>query len=157
MLIVGGSIALMLLITAFFLVNTVADNTRSRVEKELKSLVAREANDVEGFFATYGGVARAFLSSPFLQDFLRAITREGRPKANWLNPKISMPHLRASAAKIPLLNRRSLVQLRRVNTSMKRAESASTLRVLMLAILTPVTLQLSVRGLLLPLKKESYM
>ena len=55
MLIVGGSIALMLLITAFFLVNTVADNTRSRVEKELKSLVAREANDVEGFFATYGG------------------------------------------------------------------------------------------------------
>ena len=81
MLIVGGSIALMLLITAFFLVNTVADNTRSRVEKELKSLVAREANDVEGFFATYGGVARAFLSSPFLQDFFTRHNTRGAPES----------------------------------------------------------------------------
>ncbi|NQY19599.1 MAG: methyl-accepting chemotaxis protein [Alteromonas sp.] len=77
MLIVGGSIALMLLITAFFLVNTVADNTRLRVEKEVKSLVAREANDVEGFFSTYGGVASAFLSSPFLQDFFAKHTSRG--------------------------------------------------------------------------------
>jgi len=81
MLIVGGSIAFMLLITAFFLVNTVADNTRSRVEKEVKSLVAREANDVEGFFATYGGVARAFLSSPFLQDFFARHNSRGAPES----------------------------------------------------------------------------
>jgi Cache domain. len=87
MLIVGGSIALMLLITAFFLVNTVADNTRSRVEKELKSLVAREANDVEGFFATYGGVARAFLSSPFLQDFFTRHNTRGAPESQLTQSK----------------------------------------------------------------------
>ena len=87
MLIVGGSIALMLLITAFFLVNTVADNTRSRVEKELKSLVAREANDVEGFFATYGGVARAFLSSPFLQDFFTRHNTRGAPESQLAQSK----------------------------------------------------------------------
>ena len=87
MLIVGGSIALMLLITAFFLVNTVADNTRTRVEKEVKSLVAREANDVEGFFATYGGVASAFLSSPFLQDFFARHNMRGAPESQLAQSK----------------------------------------------------------------------
>lgn len=81
MLIVGGSIAFMLLITALFLVNTVADNTRTRVEKEVKALVAREANDVKGFFATYGGVAKAFLSSPFLKDFFADHTARGASEA----------------------------------------------------------------------------
>ncbi len=81
MLIVGGSIAFMLLITALFLVNTVADNTRLRVEKEVKALVAREANDVKGFFATYGGVAKAFLSSPFLKDFFADHTARGASEA----------------------------------------------------------------------------
>ncbi|MCB4435292.1 methyl-accepting chemotaxis protein [Alteromonas sp. McT4-15] len=87
MLIVGGSIALMLLITAFFLVNTVADNTRSRVEKEVTALVAREANDVEGFFATYGGVARAFLSSPFFQDFFEQHTQRGASESQLSDAK----------------------------------------------------------------------
>ncbi|MDY6976168.1 MAG: methyl-accepting chemotaxis protein [Pseudomonadota bacterium] len=87
MLIVGGSIALMLLITAFFLVNTVADNTRTRVEKEVKSLVAREANDVKGFFATYGGVASAFLSSPFLQDFFARHNMRGAPESQLAQSK----------------------------------------------------------------------
>ena len=87
MLIVGGSIALMLLVTALFLVNTVADNTRTRVEKEVKALVAREANDVEGFFATYGGVARAFLSSPFLRDFFEQHTQRGASEAQLADVK----------------------------------------------------------------------
>lgn len=87
MLIVGGSIALMLLITAVFIVNTVADDTRSRVEKEVKALVAREANDVEGFFATYGGVASAFLSSPFLQDFFAQHNSRGAPESQLAQSK----------------------------------------------------------------------
>lgn len=69
MFIVGGSIAVMLFIAAIFLVNLVADSTRTRVEQEVSSLVAREANDVEGFFSKYGGVADTFLSSPFVKDF----------------------------------------------------------------------------------------
>jgi len=67
--IVGGSIAVMLLITAVFLVSIVGDSTRLRLEQELASLVGNEANEVEGFFSTYGGVAKTFLSNPFLKDF----------------------------------------------------------------------------------------
>jgi methyl-accepting chemotaxis protein len=85
MLIVGGSIALMLLVTALFLVNTVADSTRERVEKEVTALVAREASEVEGFFATYGGVARSFLSSPFFQDFFAKHTQRGASEAQLQN------------------------------------------------------------------------
>lgn len=50
MLIVGGSIAVMLLVTAFFLVNIVGDNTRHQVEQEVAALVANEADSVEAFF-----------------------------------------------------------------------------------------------------------
>lgn len=50
MLIVGGSIAVMLLITAFFLVNIVGDSTRHQVEQEVAALVANEADSVEAFF-----------------------------------------------------------------------------------------------------------
>ncbi|WP_346993514.1 hypothetical protein [Alteromonas gracilis] len=86
MLIVGGSIALMLLVTALFLVNTVADSTRERVEKEVTALVAREASEVEGFFATYGGVARSFLSSPFFKTSLLSILSAAHPKLNFKMP-----------------------------------------------------------------------
>jgi methyl-accepting chemotaxis protein len=85
MLIVGGSIALMLLITAIFLINAVADSTRNRVEKEVTALVAREASEVEGFFATYGGVARAFLSSPFFKDFFEQHTQRGASETQLVN------------------------------------------------------------------------
>lgn len=77
MFIVGGSIAIMLLIAAIFLVNLVADNTRNRVEQEVSSLVAREANAVEGFFSKYGGVADTFISSPFVTDFFYQHTARG--------------------------------------------------------------------------------
>lgn len=77
--IVGGSIAVMLLITAVFLVSIVGDSTRLRVEQELASLVGNEANEVEGFFSTYGGVAKTFLSNPFLKDFFAEHQSRGAP------------------------------------------------------------------------------
>lgn len=79
--IVGGSIAVMLLITAVFLVSIVGDSTRLRVEQELASLVGNEANEVEGFFSTYGGVAKTFLSNPFLKDFFANHENRGAPDA----------------------------------------------------------------------------
>jgi methyl-accepting chemotaxis protein len=79
--IVGGSIAVMLLITAVFLVSIVGDSTRLRVEQELASLVGNEANEVEGFFSTYGGVAKTFLSNPFLKDFFAEHQNRGAPDA----------------------------------------------------------------------------
>ena len=77
MLIVGGSIAVMLSIAATILVNIVADNTRERVQQDVSALVAREANEVEGFFNKYGGVAETFLSSPFLKTFFYEHTQRG--------------------------------------------------------------------------------
>jgi methyl-accepting chemotaxis protein len=79
--IVGGSIAVMLLITAVFLVSIVGDSTRLRVEQELASLVGNEANEVEGFFSTYGGVAKTFLGNPFLKDFFAEHQNRGAPYA----------------------------------------------------------------------------
>ncbi|WP_338454154.1 methyl-accepting chemotaxis protein [uncultured Alteromonas sp.] len=81
MLIVGGSIAVMLLITAFFLVNIVGDSTRHQVEQEVAALVANEADSVEAFFSLYGGVAKTFLSNPFLKDFFIQHTRRGASEA----------------------------------------------------------------------------
>ena len=77
MLIVGGSIAVMLFITAFLTVGFIGDSARVRVEQEVVGLVELEAQTVEEFFATYGGVARTFLNNPFLQDFFANHQRRG--------------------------------------------------------------------------------
>ncbi|MFT4940510.1 MAG: methyl-accepting chemotaxis protein [Paraglaciecola sp.] len=69
MLIVGGSIAVMLLLTAIFVVNYIGNNTRHRVEQEVTNLVEIEASAIEHFFSTYGAVARTFLANPYMQDF----------------------------------------------------------------------------------------
>jgi len=81
MLIVGGSIAVMLFLTAVVAVNYIGDKARQTIEQELESLVDHEAQSVEGFFHVYGGVARGFLSSPFLLDFFEQHTSRGAPES----------------------------------------------------------------------------
>ncbi|GGW73854.1 methyl-accepting chemotaxis protein [Alteromonas halophila] len=77
MLIVGGSIAVLLFITAVIAVNYVGSKTRETVEQDVASLVEVEALAVESFFAEYGGIAKAFLSSPFIHDFFYNHTQRG--------------------------------------------------------------------------------
>lgn len=76
-LIVGGSIAVMLFVTAVFLVSAVGNSTRERIESNVSNLVSSEAIAVESFFNAYGGVSRTFLSSPFLKAFFAEHDRRG--------------------------------------------------------------------------------
>lgn len=69
MLIVGGAMSLVLLIAAIILLNFVSERARTTIENDVLSLVNKEAQAIEGFFSTYGGVARSFLSNPFIQTF----------------------------------------------------------------------------------------
>ncbi|MEW9797512.1 methyl-accepting chemotaxis protein [Alteromonas sp. CYL-A6] len=85
MLIMGGSIAVMLFISAFVVVGYIGDKTRESVEQEVAALVELEASSVESFFSVYGGVARAFLSSPFLRDFFHDYNDRGAPESRVRN------------------------------------------------------------------------
>lgn len=69
MLIVGGSMSLVLLIAAVILLNFVSERARVTIENDVLGLVNQEAQAIEGFFSTYGGVARSFLSNPYFQTF----------------------------------------------------------------------------------------
>ncbi|MCU7555048.1 methyl-accepting chemotaxis protein [Alteromonas sp. ASW11-19] len=80
MLIVGGSIAVMLFITAVFVVNFIADKTEQNIKQEVTNLVRLESQAVESFFSHYGGVASTFLSSPYVQDFFARHQTRGAPK-----------------------------------------------------------------------------
>ncbi len=76
-LIVGGAIALLLIVATIFLLNIVSDKTRQTVERDLHFLVTSEAESVKGFFATYGGVASTFLNNPFFTDFFTQHSQRG--------------------------------------------------------------------------------
>ncbi|WP_414830170.1 methyl-accepting chemotaxis protein [Alteromonas sp. H39] len=81
MLIVGGSIAVMLFITALFVVNVIAGKAEQSIQQEVKNLVKLEAQSVESFFSRYGGVANTFLSNPFLKDFFAQHNARGAPES----------------------------------------------------------------------------
>ncbi len=77
MLIVGGSLAAIMLITAVVTVSYVGNQARQSVEQDLTSRVAMEAEKIEGFFSRYGEVARTFLNSPFVTDFFAGHSQRG--------------------------------------------------------------------------------
>lgn len=82
MLIMGGSLAAILLFTAFLTVNYVGEQARQSVEHDLTSRVALEAEKVEGFFARYSEVARTFLNNPFFKDFFTTHSQRGASDSN---------------------------------------------------------------------------
>ena len=75
--IVGGAIAIMLGLSAFFVVNQYASITRTSIEHDVSNLVRLEAQRVEQFFGNYGAVANTFLNDPFFQDFFIKHNRRG--------------------------------------------------------------------------------
>ncbi|RDV25102.1 methyl-accepting chemotaxis protein [Alteromonas aestuariivivens] len=81
LLIVGGSTAILLVLTAIGVVSFIGNQTRQQVENEVQALVNQEAGAVERFFNGYGGTAKGFLSSPFVQNFFAANHRRGAPES----------------------------------------------------------------------------
>lgn len=78
MLIIGGSIAALLIVTGYFVVNYIGDTEKHNVEQQLRALSESEAASVEGFFAQYGGVASTLISSPYLQSVFSAHSQRGQ-------------------------------------------------------------------------------
>ncbi len=79
MLVMGSSIAGILILTAIATVNYVGNAARQSVENDLTGRVMLEAEKVEGFFARYGEVARTFLANPFVIDFFAGHRERGAP------------------------------------------------------------------------------
>ncbi len=68
-LIVGGAISLLLLVTAIIAVSHFSTMTRQNIETEITKQVEYEAQSVASFFSRYGAVAKTFVNNPFLQKF----------------------------------------------------------------------------------------
>jgi methyl-accepting chemotaxis protein len=69
---VGGSIAVLLVLSALFTVNHLSQLTRQQVQAEVDSLVNTESVNIGKFFAGYAQVARTFLEAPQFQNWFLA-------------------------------------------------------------------------------------
>jgi hypothetical protein len=69
LLIVGGAIAISLLITSLFTVNYLTELTRNSVENEAAEVVANHSKDIEKFFSQYKETAKTFVNSPYVLGF----------------------------------------------------------------------------------------
>ncbi|WP_233081955.1 methyl-accepting chemotaxis protein [Rheinheimera soli] len=69
---VGGSVAVLLVLSALFTVNHLSQLTRQQVQAEVDSLVTTESVNIGKFFAEYAQVARTFLEAPQFQAWFKA-------------------------------------------------------------------------------------
>ena len=69
---VGGSVAVLLVLSALFTVNHLSQLTRQQVQAEVDSLVTTESVNIGKFFAEYAQVARTFLEAPQFQAWFQA-------------------------------------------------------------------------------------
>lgn len=69
---VGGSVAVLLVLSALFTVNHLSQLTRQQVQAEVDSLVTTESVNIGKFFAEYAQVARTFLEAPQFQAWFLA-------------------------------------------------------------------------------------
>jgi methyl-accepting chemotaxis protein len=69
---VGGSVAVLLVLSALFTVNHLSQLTRQQVQAEVDSLVTTESVNIGKFFAEYAQVARTFLEASQFQAWFQA-------------------------------------------------------------------------------------
>ena len=72
LLAVGGSVAVLLVVSALFTVRHLSQLTRQQVQAEVDSLVTTESVNIGKFFAEYAQVARTFLEAPQFQAWFQA-------------------------------------------------------------------------------------
>lgn len=68
---VGGSVAVLLVLSALFTVSHLSQLTRQQVQAEVDSLVTTESVNIGKFFAEYAQVARTFLEAPQFQAWFQ--------------------------------------------------------------------------------------
>lgn len=66
---IGGTIAVLLIMASFFLVNHIASLSRSSIESEAKQYVQSEQQSIESYFAQYGKIVETFATNPYLVNW----------------------------------------------------------------------------------------
>lgn len=97
LLLIGGTISLLLIISAFFLVNHIAKLSRSSIEAEAASYLSNEKLNIESYFLRYGSVVETFVTNPHLVNWFSDWTeREGNHKAATGYNEVNQDFLRIS-------------------------------------------------------------
>ena len=79
---IGGTITLLLIISAAYFVNHISNLSRSSIESEARSYLNTEKISIEGFFSEYGRVVETFITNPHLIEWFANWTERGAEHSN---------------------------------------------------------------------------
>ncbi len=66
---ISGAVALLLIITSFFILSNVSDNTRQQITSSIEDIVKLQSAEVRGFFEAKGQIVHSVFASPQVIDW----------------------------------------------------------------------------------------
>ncbi|GAW95010.1 MULTISPECIES: methyl-accepting chemotaxis protein [Colwellia] len=66
---ISGAVALLLIITSFFILSNVSDNTRTQIISSIEDIVKLQSAEVRGFFEAKGQIVHSVFASPQVIDW----------------------------------------------------------------------------------------
>ncbi|MCW8877244.1 MAG: cache domain-containing protein, partial [Kangiellaceae bacterium] len=69
LILIGATVAVLMLIAAYFLVDQIARQSRESIELQAKNYIAVESSNIESFFAQYGRVVDTFVNSAHIKKW----------------------------------------------------------------------------------------
>jgi len=66
---ISGAVALLLIITSFFVLSNVSDNTRKQITSSIEDIVKLQSAEVRGFFEVKGQIVHSVFASPQVIDW----------------------------------------------------------------------------------------
>ena len=82
LLLIGGTITVLLILSAFYFVSHISNLSRASVESEAKSYLKTEKLNIEGFFSQYGRVVETFVTNPHLVEWFANWSERGADYQN---------------------------------------------------------------------------
>ena len=66
---ISGAVALLLIITSFFILSNVSDDTRKQITRSIEDIVKLQSAEVRGFFEAKGQIVHSVFASPQVIDW----------------------------------------------------------------------------------------
>jgi len=66
---ISSAVAILLIITSYFLLSNVSDNTRAQLIESIEGIVAKQASEIRGYFEAKGQINHAVFASPQVVDW----------------------------------------------------------------------------------------
>ena len=66
---ISSAVAILLIITSYFLLSNVSDNTRTQLIASIEGIVAKQAGEIRGYFEAKGQINHAVFASPQVVDW----------------------------------------------------------------------------------------